>query len=590
MSHRVRVRTAWFVGAVLVAAGLPAILAGAFTGNGTQPPLLFPLNPPSVCAGCHGGFDSGYNVRPHTTWKGSMMANAGRDPLFWAALDVANHDLPGIGEWCLRCHAPAGWLAGRAAPPTGSADGCSLFGEIDGADDDFEGLTCSACHRLEVKASPPPGQQAFYLENGQYWISDTSCPNGFEPCRNGPYDYAPGDPLPPHPWAYSQYHVDSDACGLCHNVTNPVLTLIDENGVNTGVPMPVERTHKEWQSSSFAAPGPGFATCQNCHMPDATHDPAYPAIGGGINRSGDLPVHELVGGNAWVPRVLAGEYPALGRSAAFDATAAWAEQMLAAAASVAVSAPALVQGGEVLAFEVRVTNLTGHKLPTGYPEGRRMWLDVAVRDGHGAELWRSGGWDPVTGALAADPQLKVYEVKPGIWNRNGTEQCDTAEAGGNPLFHFVLNDCIALDNRIPPAGFTGGADLETRPVGYVYPETSPGSGVLVHWDDTAYAISIPADAAGPVTVDAVLQYQTTSDDYVLFLRDQALTHSFSDDCVPRSTGPVGMSRGELAHDVWTRYDRAPPEAMAVGSAAVELALFADGFESGGSGAWTATAP
>ena len=29
---------------------------------------------------------------------GPAMANATRDPLFWAALDVANHDVPGAGD------------------------------------------------------------------------------------------------------------------------------------------------------------------------------------------------------------------------------------------------------------------------------------------------------------------------------------------------------------------------------------------------------------------------------------------------------------------------------------------------------------
>ncbi len=73
-------------------------------------------------------------------------------------------------------------------------------------------------------------------------------------------------------------------------------------------------------------------------MPDATHDPAYPSIATDINRTGDLPIHELVGGNAWVPQVLKGEYPALGRSAEYDATTAWAVEMLEAAATVEVSA------------------------------------------------------------------------------------------------------------------------------------------------------------------------------------------------------------------------------------------------------------
>ena len=29
-----------------------------------------------------------------------------------------------------------------------------------------------------------------------------------------------------------------------------------------------------------------------------------------------------------------------------------------------------------MVVDVKVTNLTGHKLPTGYPEGRRMWIHL----------------------------------------------------------------------------------------------------------------------------------------------------------------------------------------------------------------------
>ena len=32
-------------------------------------------------------------------------------------------------------------------------------------------------------------------------------------------------------------------------------------------------------------------------------------------------------------------------------------------------------------LRVRVTNLTGHKLTTGYPEGRRVWLNIVWKDG-----------------------------------------------------------------------------------------------------------------------------------------------------------------------------------------------------------------
>jgi hypothetical protein len=68
-----------------------------------------------------------------------MMAQAGRDPLLWAALYVANIDAPNAGEYCLRCHTPKGWLAGRST----AADGSGL--ELE---DIHNGVACAVCHRM----------------------------------------------------------------------------------------------------------------------------------------------------------------------------------------------------------------------------------------------------------------------------------------------------------------------------------------------------------------------------------------------------------------------------------------------------------
>jgi hypothetical protein len=48
------------------------------------------------------------------------MAQAGRDPLMWAALEIANRDAPNSGEYCLRCHTPKGWLEGHSQAADGS--------------------------------------------------------------------------------------------------------------------------------------------------------------------------------------------------------------------------------------------------------------------------------------------------------------------------------------------------------------------------------------------------------------------------------------------------------------------------------------
>jgi hypothetical protein len=84
-----------------------------FTPTGTQPNILVEMLPNDDCAACHAGSSAAERTyMPHSSWAGSMMANATRDPLFWAALDVANHDVPGVGEFCIRCHTPSAWLEG----------------------------------------------------------------------------------------------------------------------------------------------------------------------------------------------------------------------------------------------------------------------------------------------------------------------------------------------------------------------------------------------------------------------------------------------------------------------------------------------
>ncbi len=538
--------------------------AGPFTQNGTQPPLTNAIVPPTNCQVCHWDYDTQNHIEPFDTWSGSMMAQAGRDPLFWAALDVANHDIPGVGDWCLRCHVPSGWLAGRSEPPGGSVDGCGFTGPLDVAGTDFQGVSCHVCHRMTVNEAPPPGQESVYTENGQFWIDDsTDCPNmPIEPCRYGPYNYPEDGVPPPHPWAYSEYHIESTNCGLCHNVTHPAHNLIDEAGNDTGILYPIERTYREWLQSDFADQlSLNFKTCQNCHMPDATADPAYACTDQVNNHTGNLATHVFAGGNAWVPDVLKNEYPSLPYGDALAASRDAALDMLQNQSAVLeITCPDTTQAAATLPISVKVTNLTGHKLPTGYPEARRMWLAIEVRDGNGTLVWETGAYDVATGILTEDAQIKIYEAKPGIWNA-ATSECEVEDAGGNSHFHFVLNNCYAKDNRIPPLGFTGGADLETQPVGYSYPETSPGSGRLVNYDITQYAVPIPSTVVTPLAVTARLLYQTTSKEYVEFLRDEAVDNGFPDDCIERSWGYPDQSRGEILYDMWTTHGKAAPVTM-----------------------------
>ena len=316
--------------------------------------------------------------------------------------------------------------------------------------------------------------------------------------------------------------------------------------------------------------------------------PGYP------DRTGNLPVHAFVGGNTWVPGIITGEYSdttnipgsygGVGRQASYAQTIDWARQMLGNAASldtrIASFTPPTASSAGAMSVAVTVTNLSGHKLPTGYSEGRRMWLNLQVHDANGALVFESGAYDPAGAVLTKDAQVRVYEVLQGIWNRNGDNGCDVVDGNAQPIFHFALSDCIAKDNRIPPLGFT--PVTATDPNGYlvgpvpagIYPETAPGSGVLVNYDTPDYDVTVPAGTPLPLTATARLYYQTSSRDYIEFLRNEAANNAFQGENLmcgaqanrPFVVGPQDLTRGEYIYRLWN------------GDITVDGRIFGDGFD------------
>jgi len=252
-------------------------------------------------------------------------------------------------------------------------------------------------------------------------------------------------------------------------------------------------------------------------------EPIADAVGAPVR---DQHVHEFAGGSVWMPIVLDQLFPDLNRSAAFQAASDAAAEKLESAAAVSIQTPTEAPSGSPLDFIVRVENLTGHKLPTGYPEGRRMWLEIEVKDEADNVLLHSGRYDDPTGILIEDEQQRRYEV--------------VLASGGVVSFHFALQDEIVSDGRIPPRGFRPKPD--TQPVGRDYPEVQ--TGILAHWDEAPYSVEIPSDATGTVTITATLWYQSISRDYVYAL------NSYSQ--APAVQRMVA---------IWNDYGKAPPHQM-----------------------------
>jgi hypothetical protein len=533
---------------LVISAVVPSTIDDFFL-PGSQDDESGNFEPPGTCNICHGGYDTA--VEPSFNWRGGMMAQAARDPIYEAALTIANQDVPHAGDFCIRCHSPAGWLRGRSEPSDGSALTAA----------DREGVHCDICHRMvrpsEPGINPYPLDKQYedqtYALDQQYFQTIIAIPamvgNGMfvvdsDKAKRGPFS----DAGIMHKNTYSPFHQESAICGTCHDISNPVYQR-NPDGTYTpnefGQPsetfntydlFPMERTYSEWLMSDYNT-GAGIyapqfggnktwvSTCQDCHMRDISGIAA--SVGMAVYRN-DLPHHDLTGGNTFAPEMIKQLYPDEVDTVALDSGAIRARRMLQTAATLDMT---IEDDGNNFLVNVRVTNETGHKLPSGYPEGRRMWLNLVAKDIDGIVLYESGHYDPSTGVLTQDQDVKIYESKPGL----DSDIASIAGTDPGPSFHFALNNKVYLDNRIPPRGFTNAnfVAIQSEPVGYSY---SDGQ----YWDDTQYTLPLNTD-----TVEVVLYYQTMSKEYVEFLKDENVTNN----------------TGQVLYDLWNTHGKSAPEVM-----------------------------
>jgi hypothetical protein len=530
--------------------GVPTTLRD-FDLPGTQPFEHGPdLEASTSCASCHGGYEPA--VEPQHGWLGSMMAHAARDPIFLANMAIANQDAADSGDLCLRCHFARGWMAGRSVPTDGS--------RMTAADGD--GVSCALCHRMVdpvYKAGASPTNDLAILAalsfpgtnygNGMFVVDPTGT-------RRGPFT----DAVAGHAFLGSSFHSSAAFCGTCHDVSNPAFQNDGTGNYNANAldttsaqfsphfMAPVERTYSEWLNSEYNTPtgvhAPQFAgnkpdgrvaACQDCHMRDVAGYGANTNNNAGVPWRTNLPMHDLTGGSTWVAGLLTNLFPGEVSVPAIQAGIARATQLLTNSATLAL-------GDAENQLKVTVTNECGHKLPTGYPEGRRVWVNVKFYDEAMTLLGESGAYNPSTGVLTRDTEARIYEVHPGI-------ETNLANALGlvpGPSLHFVLNNQTYEDNRIPPRGFTNAnyAAFGGAPVGHHYVDGQ-------YWDDTLYTLP-----AGATRAEVRLYYQSTSKEFVEFLRDENRT----------------TSHGQAMYDLWANNGMCPPTLIAEKTWVVAFAM------------------
>ena len=199
-----------------------------------------------------------------------------------------------------------------------------------------------------------------------------------------------------------------------------------------------------------------------------------------------------------------------------------------------------VLNGGVWEVQVKVINQTGHRLPTGYPDGRRLWVHLQVFDAAGGQVYESGHYDPATARLYTDNGMTgfnralspvidataqnavmVYERVTGT----GTFDPVTGDLTSCVPSPNLLNDMILFDNRIPPFGFNYTAYREAGvkfwaydPANFIPYEDSGRYPDGQNWDLITYRF--PAGVGTPVSASAEVCYQSHTREFVEHLRAQ----------------------------------------------------------------------
>jgi hypothetical protein len=525
----------------------------------------------------------------------------------------------GVGDLCIRCHSVGGWMAGNSTPTDGSGLGADEdrgveceFCHLMVDPDEPTNITGTVEEQNPPFEAFDPVSGEPYFGSGEYVLNS-------EGTRLGPYaegDHAANHAAYGSPFHRQSkfcgtcHDVSNSAVGdLAHNFgamevmlepgtysgvfgsaaetkaafNNPpyaygivertfsehVSSTISTTLVNDFPSLPADLRHiggaldvayhRAWDARLDANYEDGtlrYFTCQTCHM--------YARTGKGCDKNNapirtDLPQHDHMGTGYWMPDVIQyqdakgtlvfGAGLTADQITAMDDAKQRAADQLTRAASLTLS-----QVGNHL--HIRVTNLTGHKFITGYPEGRRVFMNVKWLDGGGQEIpgTEIGAYGPigrtitdlnsvihqVESIIDLDDTL-IYEAEPGMDQQWAAQLSSLGYPDGMVLtydrmtdavehtlgelknspagtmfhtFHFALNNVMVHDNRIPPYQMRYD-DARTRNCLPIPKDQfgAPGpGGVYDHWDDVDYDIP-----SGAVTAEVRLYYQQTSWEYVQFL-------------------------------------------------------------------------
>lgn len=458
------------------------------------------------CVGCHSADPDGValvdangeDINMIDDWRSTLMANSAKDP-FWRA--KVSHEIlvnpmhsVDLEDKCTSCHAPLGHYAAKY-------DGATHYSMADLLADStgLDGVSCGACH----EQSP--------IDIGNLFSGEINFDTN--DIIYGPYEKnvfgAPMVTYVETP-AFGAHINDAGLCASCHTL---ITETVDLAGNYTGGEFVEQATYHEWLNSDY---GLNNVTCQECHMP-RIEEPVV--IADNYANLLDFPKspygkHTLVGGNTFMLELLRDNIIELGLTAnteQFDETIENTYALLMNSTLEFEMTNVNITEDSAF-FDLLLTNLAGHKFPSGYPS-RRAFIEFVVLGASPTDTIFSSGtlrndyevvgqhpekedhYDVIT-----DPsQVQIYELVLGDVNGNETTVLERADS---PL----------KDNRLAPKGFstTHSTYDTTRLAGLVLSDDDfnlheggeEGSGT----DAISYRIDL-GGYNGPLQVSAKVFYQ-----------------------------------------------------------------------------------
>jgi Flp pilus assembly protein TadD len=420
-------------------------------GNDFLQPGAFPNA--KYCAHCH--------QQAYSQWRQALHSNSFRTPFYRTSVNILPRTA-GIEftRHCDSCHNPVGVLAG-AMTQNSKVD--RVF--------DQDGLTCTTCHSIQ-KLKSTEGNGGFVMGVPAVMVDE----NGNRIPGEVPYDEILKHPERHSKAVMKDFYRTPEFCAACHKANLP-------NPLNDYKFVRAFTVYDDWQNSKFSQRNPltfysgNFTTCQNCHM---MRVPALPITQEYGSKQGTFASHRWLAGNTAVPFyygfdeqlqktiefLQSGTYLnvdlfAIKKKGAEEMTAPLGSKPFTLAPSDVVQTMVVIQNKNI-----------GHSLIPEVRDLYEAWVEFTVKEEGGKEIYHSGFLKP-DGML--DERAHSFTNRPV--NVNG----DFVDNHKVWTIHSV-----AYDNTIPA-----------------------GRSVLVR-----YEFRIPADAKGPLTVTARVNYRHLRQSYL----------------------------------------------------------------------------